>query len=322
MVGTSDPSNPARLIRAAIVGTGYIAEFHARAIQPLEDVGLVGVCDPNLKSAESFARSWAVPRAFDSLKSMLANQKIDCVHLLAPPDHHFSLAKLALDSGVHVLLEKPMCTSVAEANELIGIARERGLYLGVSHNFLFSSAYERLREVIKSGALGPIDHLTFNHFFELAQIRLGPHDSWMLRRPGNVIFETGPHLVSAMIDLVGMPGSLSVIGRPERHALPNNAEVQADVGASGLPAGRIAVDININFAPGFPATIHSRSWLVRGSAVVDLMPIPAPSIGRLHWTSTSTASSAADEWRVKSSHASLENPFRLRPWKVQDCKAV
>src|SRR5437773_1479485 len=133
-VSTTDP------IRTAIVGTGYIAEFHARSIREVSGVQLTATCDRNLARAKAFATAWNIPLAFASLSKMLQDAKIDCVHVLTPPDLHFSLAKAALQAGVHVFLEKPMCTSAEEADELIRLAAERGLYLGVSHNFLFSGA--------------------------------------------------------------------------------------------------------------------------------------------------------------------------------------
>src|SRR5262249_46006705 len=151
-------------------------------------------CDANFGRAKAFAGAWNIPLAFEQLSKMLQETQIDCVHILTPPDLHFALAKEALEAGVHVFLEKPMCTSTAEADELVALAAERGLQLGVSHNFLFSAAFERLREAVHSKQLGPIDHIIFNHFYELGQIRFGPFESWMLRNPGNVILETGPHL--------------------------------------------------------------------------------------------------------------------------------
>src|ERR1019366_2356413 len=122
----------------------------------IEGVELVGVCDTNSSSAKAFAANWGVPAAFDSLESMLDKQQLDCVHVLAPPDRHYSLAKAALQSRVHVFLEKPMCTSVEEADELLALARDNGLRLGVNHNFLYTRAYQRLREVVISGGLGPL----------------------------------------------------------------------------------------------------------------------------------------------------------------------
>src|SRR5436853_593360 len=104
----------ARPLRAGIVGTGYIAQFHARAIRAVSGVELISVCDANLRSAQSFAAKFGITNAYDSLAAMLRDEKLDSIHVLAPPDRHHSLAELALQSGVHVFLEKPMCVSVDE----------------------------------------------------------------------------------------------------------------------------------------------------------------------------------------------------------------
>jgi nucleoside-diphosphate-sugar epimerase/predicted dehydrogenase len=197
---------------------------------------------------------------------MLRSERLDTVHVLVPPDHHHSLAKIALRSGVNVFLEKPMCTSVEEADELLALARDSGLRVGVSHNLLYTGAYRRLRETIHSGVLGPLDHVVFNQFAELGQIRFGPFDSWMLRAPGNVILEIGSHVASALIDLVGTPDAiLATVDR--RVDLPGGTHVfrRWRVRTS---VGRVAVDININLGPGF----SQRGVIVRGligSATAD-----------------------------------------------------
>ena len=200
--------------RSAIIGTGYIASFHARAIRWVNGVELVSVCDANVSSAQRFAADWGVPAVFDSVQSMLHDQRVDAVHVLVPPDQHHAIASVALRAGTNVFLEKPMCTSVDQADDLLQTARDSGLKLGVNHNFLFSSAYQRLRKIVHSGTIGQVDHVAIDHFFELPQIRFGPFDSWMLRAPGNAILEIGPHLISALLDLVGHPDDLSAISRP------------------------------------------------------------------------------------------------------------
>lgn len=252
--------------RTAIVGTGYIAEFHAHAIHEANGVELAATCDANFARAKAFAGAWNIPLAYDSLATMLKETRIDCVHILTPPDLHFSLAKQALEAGVHVLLEKPMCTSTAEADALVALAAERGLKLGVSHNFLFSAAFERLRAAVHSKELGPIDHITFHHFYELGQIRAGPFDSWMLRNPGNVILETGPHLISALLDLAGAPEALAITA-DRKVTLPNGAAIYRRW-RMRTTVGRTAIDLNINFAPGFAQrTITIRGLF--GSALLD-----------------------------------------------------
>lgn len=269
MIAPSDSNKPKAnkpKLKSAIVGTGYIADFHARAIAASPGVALICAADANLRNAQSFADRWGLSAAYDSLESMLQSQQIDCVHLLVPPDHHFRLAKTALEAGIHVFLEKPMCTSVAEADELVRLAAENNLYLGVSHNFLFTDAYQQLRETVKSGALGPISHVTIHHLFEMPQIRFGPFDTWMLRKPGNLILETGPHLFSAALDVLGQPERASVIADrdvilPGGRRAFRRWRIRSTVGPAEL-------SVDINFGPGFA----QRKMFVRGlfgSATLD-----------------------------------------------------
>jgi predicted dehydrogenase/nucleoside-diphosphate-sugar epimerase len=253
-------------LRVGLVGTGYIAEFHARGIRAADGIELISVCDTNLRSARSFASQWGVPSAYASFESMLREQNLDAVHVLVPPDGHHLIAKMAMEAGVHVFLEKPMCVSVDEADDLVTTARDKGLLVAVNHNFLFSDAYQRMREAVRSGQLGPLDYVSLNHFFELGQIRFGPYDSWMLRDPKNAFLEIGPHLLSAAIDLVGEPDRISV-AVDRKTDLPAGARVfrrwriQTSV-------GRAALDINVNLGPGFPQrTINTHGLL--GTAAVD-----------------------------------------------------
>ena len=259
-----DSSKP---IRAAIVGTGYISEFHARAIHATSGVDLVSVCDTNLHAAKSFATAWNVSSAYDSLEVMLSEQRLDCVHILVPPELHHGLARSCLQSGAHVFLEKPMIITVDEAHELLELARGKHLYVGVNHNMMFMAAYQRLRDTAHSGMLGPIDNIAINWFSELAQIRLGPFNTWMLRAPGNVVLETGPHLFSILLDLVGPPGQVSA--QADREVMiPGGSRVFRRWRVQAT-AGRVAAQVNMNFGPGFNERTISVHGLT-GTATADL----------------------------------------------------
>jgi nucleoside-diphosphate-sugar epimerase/predicted dehydrogenase len=159
-----------------------------------------------------------------------------------------------------------MCVSEEEADRLLDLARGNGVCLGVGHNMLYATPYTRLREAVHSGALGPLDYVAVNHFVELPHIRFGPFDTWMLSNPGNVVLEIGPHLFSAMLDLVGSPDQLSAtadrkIRLPGGLHLPRRWRVQATV-------GRTMVHVNMDFGPGFPRrTIEVRG--LSGSASLD-----------------------------------------------------
>ena len=219
------------------------------------------------KSAEAFASCWNVSKVFTSLELMLRSQQLDSVHVLVPPEYHYSLAKTALEFGVNVFLEKPMCTSTQHADELIKLAQDSGLYLGVNHNFLFSRAYQRLRRAIHSGCLGPLEQVTINHFTELGIRYFGPFESWMLREPGNLILETGPHLVSALLYLVGNPSQIFAAA-DRRVDIPGGAHVFSRWRVRAI-VGRTAVDLNIDQGSGFNQRgIHVRGLI--GSATADL----------------------------------------------------
>src|SRR5690349_10011488 len=79
-----------RPIRTAIVGTGYIADFHAQAIRQVPDVELICICDASSQSAHTFAAQWDVSEVFSSLEEMLQREKLECIHVLTPPDSHYA----------------------------------------------------------------------------------------------------------------------------------------------------------------------------------------------------------------------------------------
>jgi nucleoside-diphosphate-sugar epimerase/predicted dehydrogenase len=253
-------------LRAAIVGTGYIADFHARGIQNAGNVELVAVCDANANVAEAFGAAWSVP-AYSDLKELLSNQCVDVLHVAVPPDLHFGLAKTALEAGVSLFLEKPMCVSAEETSELLAMAASRGLAVGINHSMLFEGAFRRLRDHVRAGRLGPLDHLTFNYFAELAFIRLGPFNNWMLREPGNVLLEIGPHPISGLIDLVGVPDEITATAEGGI-VLPGGARVYRRWSIKAR-AGRVAADINIDLGPGFPQRVIAARGLT-GAAIADL----------------------------------------------------
>jgi predicted dehydrogenase len=116
-------------ICAAIVGAGYIADLHTRAIRQAGGVELASICGASLRSAKSFAAQRGISNVFDSLGSGLRDKRRT---VLVPPDQHHSLGKTTLQFGVKVLLENSMCTSVEEADKLLVLARDSGSHRGVS----------------------------------------------------------------------------------------------------------------------------------------------------------------------------------------------
>lgn len=246
-------------LKVGLLGAGFIIDSHAKALKALANVDIVAVCDRAVERAEEAAATYNIPHVFADLTEML-KLKLDVVHVLLPPDLHISTTKQILESGANVFLEKPMGLDSKECQALVDFAAERGLKLGVNHNFLFLPAYEELRQQANDGTLGKLDHITVNWFYALGLIQFGPFNNWMLREPRNLWFELGPHLTAFMMDLLGPLDDMhTLVSRPID--LPGGSRVYRKWHVHGAK-GNTTIDLNMSVAPGYT----DRSITVRGHA--------------------------------------------------------
>ncbi len=130
-------------LRTAVVGAGYLGRFHAEKHRALEDVALVGVCDIDPERGRAVAEAVGT-RYFADHRELIG--LVDAVTIAASTSAHFELAKCFLENDVHVLVEKPITRTSAEALELAELAEERGLKLQVGHVERFNPALVAARE--------------------------------------------------------------------------------------------------------------------------------------------------------------------------------
>jgi len=129
-------------IKVGVIGVGYLGRFHAEKYAHLQDAQLVGVADLNESRAQEVAQALGT-RAFDDYRQLLS--EVTAVSVAVPTSVHFPVVQDALAAGCQVLVEKPISVTVAEADELVRLARERGLTLMVGHLERFNSAMEELK---------------------------------------------------------------------------------------------------------------------------------------------------------------------------------
>lgn len=252
--------------RIGLLGAGFVAQWHARALRSVPGSTLVAVCDIDESRAASLAAAFGGAHVFTSLDDMLGTTTLDAVHVLTPPHCHASTARRILDAGLSVLIEKPMCLTGDDCRGLLEHASRRQLVLGVGHNFLFSPAYEHLRNIVTSGSLGTIDHVTITWNKELTPVRTGPYSSWMFRKPENIVFEIGSHSVAHMLDLVGQPDRMELKAL-DPVTLPDGQRFYRKWRGFG-ERGRTTIDLVFAFVPAYPEhTISVRGTL--GLAAVD-----------------------------------------------------
>jgi predicted dehydrogenase len=134
-------------LKAAVIGTGYLGRFHAQKYAAIGGVELVAVADVNQQQANDVAGEVDC-RAVTDYRELLG--EIDLASIVVPTDLHYDIARECLASGCHLLVEKPITQTIEEAEELIGIAREKGVVLQVGHLERFNPAIMALDGVLKN----------------------------------------------------------------------------------------------------------------------------------------------------------------------------
>ena len=245
--------------RVGLLGAGYILDSHAQALLEIPDVTLHAVCDASRGRAAAAAAKYRIPHVFDSIDALVASD-CDVVHVLLPPALHIGPALSLVGAGKSVFLEKPMGLDSAGCDELCKRAAEKGVAVGVNHNFLFSPRYEALRASLKNGELGRIDQLAVTWHFAQSILQFGPFDSWMLAAPANMLFEIGPHLGAFVLDLVGPPEIVSAVaGDPIE--LPGEQTVFRQWIVVGSRSRNRGAAVHLHFARACrPYPARARAW--------------------------------------------------------------
>lgn len=145
-------------MKAAIIGVGSMGNNHARLLAQMEAVELVAIVDRDFERACSMAARHG-STAYADIHTMLATAKPDVVIIAVPTVAHFEAASQVIRAGVHVLIEKPIASTLEEADQLIALARDHDVYLSVGHVERFNPAVTELRKRLDEGELGAIFHI-------------------------------------------------------------------------------------------------------------------------------------------------------------------
>jgi predicted dehydrogenase len=176
-----------------VVGYGYWGPNLARNIAESRDFRLVGLCELDENRIADFKSRYREVRVEREFDAMLVDPRIDAVAVATPPATHHGLARRALEAGKHVLVEKPLAVSSAEAVELIQLAREVDRVLMPGHTFVYSPAVNKVDQLIREEVLGEI------YFVTSSRMNLGKY-----QRAG-VVQDLAPHDLSILLHWLGKP---------------------------------------------------------------------------------------------------------------------
>lgn len=187
------------MFRVVCVGAGWVtAHRHIPALQRDARARIVGVVDTHEDRARAVAGRYGVPHCGTSLDAAWVRDA-DCATVGTPPATHHAVVTALLERGLHVLCEKPLAMTPAEAAAMIGLAEARGRVLTVVHNFQFSQGMMRVRALIESGALGDLVSV---YAVQLSNPRRRL-PAWYRSLPGGLFYDEAPHLLYLLRSLIG-----------------------------------------------------------------------------------------------------------------------
>jgi predicted dehydrogenase len=196
------------MLRVAIVGCGKIADAHAAVIQRIPGSEIVGVCDREPLMAAQLQERFPVKGFYTDVAALVREARPDVVHITTPPASHFEIAKLCLERGCHVYVEKPFTLDAGEARRLVDLAEERDVKLTVGHNHQFSHVARRMRAMVATGYLGgPPVHMESYYCYDLssrsyARALLGDKRHWVRRLPGGLLQNIISHGIARIAEFL------------------------------------------------------------------------------------------------------------------------
>jgi predicted dehydrogenase len=255
-------------VGVVLVGAGWIARRHAQVLERLAATRLVGVASRTLGGAQALASEFRAERAstFEALPDLVGHASAELVIVASPNALHAEHAGAALAAGRDVLIEKPLCLGLEQADALIRQAERAGVQLGYAENLCFAPHYRAAREILRSGRLGRLVAA------RQVERHAGPYSPWFFEpglAGGGALMDMGCHGVAVLLWLLDLPEPRAVRARlgfdPRRGPLEDEARVEIELDSELV----LVSESGWNRASG----MESRLELVgsEGSLEIDLL---------------------------------------------------
>ena len=196
-----------RQVGVGLIGSQFVSSIHAEALRACPQAEIRAVASPSAGHARAFAERFAIARHFTDYADMLARPDIDMVVVGAPNDIHCRVTLDAAAAGKHVVMEKPLCLNLADADRMIAACRQANVKLMYAEELCFAPKYVRLKKLLDSGALGRPT------LVKQSEKHDGPHADhfWNVDRSGGgVTMDMGCHAVEFFRWMLGRPPIKSV----------------------------------------------------------------------------------------------------------------
>ena len=246
------------MIKLAIIGTGGMAHAHARSFQDIPGVTLVAACDVDRKRVKAFAKAFNIPQTYTAVEDLLTQSDCEAVANVTPDIFHAPISLKVIESGRHILCEKPLATHYEDAQAMAKAAKKRGIIHMVNFTYRNSSALQMAAQMVAEGQLGDIRHVDAQYLQSwLTSLAWGDwktSPSWLWRLSTShgskgVLGDIGVHILDFASFPVGKIKSVHCKLKNFKKARGNR------IGDYALDANDSAV-MTVEFANGAMGTIH------------------------------------------------------------------
>jgi predicted dehydrogenase len=203
------------MIKVGVIGYGYWGPNVVRNFHGLANCQLTAVCDKSPSARTRVLGSYSGIEVTNDVGDILTSKVIDAVAIVTPVATHYELARLCLENGKHVFVEKPFTATVAQAEELIELAEQKHLKIMVDHTFLFTGAVRKMKELIAERILGTL------YYYDSVRVNLG-----LFQHDVNVMWDLAPHDLAIMDYLIEeQPAAVAATGAAHVNGLEDMAYI-------------------------------------------------------------------------------------------------
>lgn len=244
-------------LNIAVIGYGYWGPNLVRNFLSLDKVKMISVCDTKKRQLDKCIQTYPWIKTTTSYQEILANKSIEAIAIATPVNTHYNLTLAALQAGKHVLVEKPLCTTVKEGKRLIDRAKQNKLVLMVGHTYIFTTAVNKLKELLQKRSLGRL------FYYDSVRASLG-----IYRSDVNVIWDLAIHDLAILDFLLNKrPLTVMAIGFSHFRHLEDIAYLILDYKLN------FSAHLHVNWL----APVKIRSTIICGSKKMVLFDDVTPS---------------------------------------------
>jgi len=258
-----------------MVGCGDIAGYTAFFARLNRGIKIATCCDISKQRAEAFARRHGIKGVFTDYAAMLSQASLDAVYLAVPHNLHFEMIKRALESGRHVLVEKPVTRTLAEGVEIVRAAQKSGLRLAVNYQYRYDTGIYRLARAAQGGQLGEIRYARINVPWHRERIYFegSPWHKTVAQAGGGTLITQGSHFLDAVLWACQGHPPVSVAGMTAQRVFKDVEVEDLAVGVIELESGAL-IDVCSSMAAAKEKAVTVQVYGSQASAVYTDRPLP------------------------------------------------